>query len=173
MRKHKHELGLLKDVLVFSSILVTLGSTSKVLGSEQNQVQQSENQAQYLAVHPVDPLNPGVEATPVPPSAEATKTNDINEKPVQIVEDELDLPDGSQKIVIKAASKKELTNQSDDQKKRNSDPFSPVIPNPDIVSSDPFNDFAGGGDDDMEEPSYLEEVFSNLSGVMLFGTAPI
>lgn len=172
MRKHKHELSLLKDVLVFSSILVTLGGTTKVLGSEQNQVQQSENQAQYLAVHPVDPLNPGVEATPIPPSVEETEIKDIDERKVEIVEDNLDLPDGSQEILIQAVSKKEVTNQDDDEKKKNSDSFLDFVPSPVIIPPDPFNDFIGGGDDDMEEPSYLEEVFSNLSGVMLFGTAP-
>jgi len=55
MRQHKHELGLLKDVLVFSSIFVTLGSVNEVLGAEQNQIQASDNQTHFLVVHPVDP----------------------------------------------------------------------------------------------------------------------
>ncbi|CAD5897158.1 hypothetical protein [Carnobacterium maltaromaticum] len=173
MRQHKHELGLLKDVLVFSSILVTLGSVTEVVGAEQNQIQASDNQTHFLVVHPVDPLNPGVEATPVPPTMEDTNpsnSQDTGEINALVVEDDLDLPDGSQKILIEDSSEKSSTNQEDDEKEHFL--FSHAMSTPEVITFDPFNNFSGGNDDDSEEPSYLEEVFSNLSGVMLFGTAP-
>ncbi|MGX7418077.1 hypothetical protein ACWOFR_04650 [Carnobacterium gallinarum] len=114
-------------------------------------------------VSPVDPLNPTVEVTPLPPGytprEKDVKKPEEEENDQKKVEDNYStpLPDGKTAILVEKGDKK----------------FKKVNPKNEFLQKDiytlaPQSDGSSSGNDNSEM-AYLEELYMALSGSMLYG----
>lgn len=156
LRKHSS----IKNWILFGSIL-SLGYlfSNKLVQAEISG--DSENEEQKLAqVHPVDPLEPGVEITPVPHQYKNTESIVEKQTDAKIPNrSELPLPNGEVPEKIK----------KNDAPKYATKRFS-LLKNQAVVLITNEDDEGGGGSSD--EPSYISQICAGITGKMLFGVRP-
>lgn len=153
----------IKNWILFGSIL-SLGYLvpNKVTQAEVQDDPSNEEQ-NVVRSHPVDPLDPSVEITPVPHQQKQreasfeSETEEVNNP--QPNRSEIPLPNGEvpERIKVKNAPKYPVKRFC-------------LLENQTVVLTTNEDDEGGGGASD--EPSYISQVCAGITGKLLFGVKP-